>query len=188
MPSSTGDVTQLLIDWSGGDQTALEKLMPIVYGELRRLASNYLRKERQGHTLQTSDLVNEAYLRLVDYKNLEWRNRAQFFAVAAQAMRRILVDYARKRRYAKRGGGTLAVPLDDSAVLSRERSADLVALDDALNTLASVDPRKSRIVELRFFAGLNIEETAEVLGVSPGTVMRDWTIAKGWLYREMLRS
>src|SRR3989442_4173317 len=185
MTSTPQDVTQLLLAWGDGDQAALENLMPLVFEELRRLAHRYMRRERPDHTLQTSALVNEAYLRLVEQKGVQWQNRAQFFGIAAQLMRRILVDYARMRRYAKRGGAVRPVQLDEAMIVSEERAADVVALDDALKSLAEIDPRKSQIVELRFFGGLSIEEAAEVLKVSPGTVMREWTLAKAWLRREM---
>jgi RNA polymerase sigma factor (TIGR02999 family) len=181
------DVSRLLIAWSNGDEEAHEQLMPLVYEELRRLAHRHLGRERAGHTLQTTALVHEAYLRLVDQKEVRWQNRTHFFAVAAQMMRRILVDYARSRRFAKRGGGAQQVSLDEAMVVSNERAADVVALDEALNALAEFDERKSRMVELRFFGGLSIEETAEVLKVSPGTVMRDWTLTKAWLQRELRR-
>jgi len=179
------DVTQLLVAWTGGDAAALDELMPLVYEELRRLAHHYMSRERPGHTLHTSALVNEAYLRLVDQKNIHWQNRAHFFGIAARLMRQVLVDYARQRRYVKRGGDARRVSLDEAMIVSEERAADVVALDDALNSLAEIDPRQSQIVELRFFGGLNIEETAEVLKVSPGTIMREWTLAKAWLRREM---
>ena len=179
------DVSELLMDWSNGNRTALDRLMPLVYDELHRLAARQIRKESPGHTLQTTVLVNEAYLRLVDQTRVRWQNRAQFFGIAAQLMRRILVDYARNRDYLKRGGGVQNVSLEEVAVVSPERSAEVVAVDDALNGLASLDPRKSQIVELRFFGGLSIEETAEVLKVSPGTIMREWTLAKAWLHREI---
>lgn len=179
------DVTQLLIAWSSGDQAARDRLMSVVYEELHRLARRYMRRESPGHTLQTSALVNEAFLRLVDQRNVHWQNRAHFFGIAAQMMRRILVDYARSRSYAKRGGGERALPLDEGLIVSEERSAEVVAVHEALEELAKFDPRKSQIVELRFFGGLTIEETAEVLGVSPGTVMSDWTMAKAWLRREI---
>ena len=181
--SPSQPVTQLLIAWGNGDQTALDQLMPLVYNELHRLAGRYMRRERAGNTLQTSALVNEAYLRLVDQKDVQWQNRAHFFAIAAQLMRRILVDHARQRQHLKRGGGARRVTLNDTLIISDERAADVVALDDALNNLATIDPRKSQMVELRFFAGLSIEETADVLAVSPGTVMRDWTLTKAWLQR-----
>jgi len=182
--AAQGDITTLLKAWSDGDQTALEKLTPIVYKELHRLAGRYMKGERPGHSLQTTALVNEAYMRLVDYKRMEWQNRAHFFAVSAQLVRRILVEHARRRNL-KRGGGIRHVSLDEVAVTGSGRSADLVALDDALNTLARLDPRKERVVEMRFFGGLSVEETAEVLKVSPVTVMRDWSTAKAWLYREL---
>jgi RNA polymerase sigma factor (TIGR02999 family) len=183
--SSPRGVTQILVAWGNGDRHALEELMPLVYRELRRLAHGRLRGERPGHTLQTTALVHEAYLRLVDQREANWKNRAQFFAVAAQMMRRILVDYARARQYGKRGGGAQQVKLDEAMVVSSDRAAEVVALDEALLRLAELDSRKSRLVELRFFGGMSIEETAEILGVSPGTVMRDWTLAKAWLQREM---
>jgi RNA polymerase sigma factor (TIGR02999 family) len=179
------DVTQLLVAWSDGDQAARDRLMSVVYEELHRLAQRYMRRESPGHTLQTSALVNEAFLRLVDQRNVHWQNRAHFFAIAAQMMRRILVDYARSRNYAKRGGGERALSLDEGLIVSDERSAEVVAVHEALEELAKFDARKSQIVELRFFGGLTIDETAEVLGVSPGTVMSDWTVAKAWLRREI---
>ena len=178
-------VTQLLVRWREGDRRALDELMPLVYEELRRLAAHYMRGERPGHTLQTSALVNEAYLRLAAHEEIQWQDRAHFFAVAAQAMRRILVDHARRRGNQKRGGGAPRVALDEALIVSAERVAEVVALDDALARLAEIAPRKSQLVELRFFGGLSIEEAAEVLGVSPGTVMRDWTFAKAWLRREI---
>jgi len=186
MAASPQQVTQLLVAWGGGDEAALDELMPLVYEELRRLAHQCMSRERPGHTLHTSALVNEAYLRLVDGKKIHWQDRAHFFGIAARLMRQILVDYARRRRYAKRGGDARRVPLDEAMIVSEERAADVVALDDALKSLAEIDPRKSQIVELRFFGGLSIEEAAEVLKVSPGTVMRDWTLAKAWLRREMM--
>jgi RNA polymerase sigma-70 factor, ECF subfamily len=184
-PPSPIEVTSLLVAWGNGDKQAMEQLMPLVYEELRRLASRHLGRERAGHTLQTTALVHEAYLRLVDQREADWQNRAHFFAVAAQMMRRILVDYARARRFAKRGGGARQVSLDEALVISDERAAEVVALDEALIALAEFDERKSNMVELRFFGGLSIEETAEVMGISPGTVMRDWTLAKAWLQREI---
>src|SRR5438128_1608283 len=183
--SSPKQISQLLVAWGNGDQGALQELMPLVYRELRRLAHGCLGHERQDHTLQTTALVHEAYLRLVDQQEASWKNRAQFLAVAAQMMRRILVDYARARQYGKRGGGAQHVQLDEAMVVSSDRAAEVVALDEVLMRLAEVDPRKGQVVELRFFGGLSIEETAEILGVSPGTVMRDWTLAKAWLQREM---
>jgi RNA polymerase sigma factor (TIGR02999 family) len=185
MSASPPEVTQLLVAWSNGDRVAGEELMPLVYDELHRLAHQYMRKERPDGILQTSALVNEAYLRLIDQKDVQWQNRAHFFGIAAQMMRRILVDHARGRQSAKRGGGAHLVPLDEGLIVSNERNAEVLALDETLKTLAALDKRKSQIVELRFFGGLSIEETAEVLAVSPGTVMRDWTLAKAWLLREM---
>jgi RNA polymerase sigma-70 factor (ECF subfamily) len=185
MTASPNDFTQLLVAWSNGDQSARDELMPLVYDELHRLAHRYLKKERPGHTLQTSALVNEAFVRLVNQREVQWQCRSQFFGIAAQMMRRILVDYARNRRYAKRGGNPLQVSLNDDVIVSKQRSADVVALDEALTEFAALDSRKSQVVELRFFGGLSIEETAEVLAVSPGTVMRDWTLAKAWLKRAM---
>src|SRR5262245_19245910 len=182
---SSSKVTQLLVAWGRGDQSARDELMTLVYDELHRLAHRYMRREQPGGTLQTSALVNEAYLRLIDQKSVKWQNRAHFFGIADQMMRRILVDYARSRGNQKRGGDALRITLDEATVVSGDRAAEVVALDEALIGLALVDPRKSKIVELRFFAGMSIEETAEVLGVSPGTVMRDWTLAKAWLRREM---
>src|SRR5262245_49438992 len=179
-----GDVSSLLRAWSDGDQQALALLTPIVYGELRRLAHHYMKRERAGHSLQTTALVNEAYLRLLGYKRMRWQDRAHFLAVSAQAMRRILVDHAR-RRNAKRGANAEHVSLDAEAVLCADRSDDFAALDDALNGLAARAPRKVKVVELRFFGGLSVEETAEVLRVSPITVMREWKSAKAWLYREL---
>ena len=181
MTSSTNGVTQLLIAWGNGDETALDQLMPLVYSELHRLAHRHIKKERPGHTLQTSALLNEAFLRLVDQRGVHWQSRAHFFSIAARMMRRILVDYARSRRYAKRGGNAQQVSFDEELVVSRQVSADVLAIHDALNELATIDERKSKVVELRFFGGLSIEETAEVLGVSAGSVMRDWTLAKAWL-------
>jgi RNA polymerase sigma factor (TIGR02999 family) len=178
------DVSALLQAWTDGDQRALARLTPIVYDELHRLAHRYLKGERADHSLQTTALVNEAYLRLVDYTRMQWQNRAHFLAVAAQAMRRILVDRAR-RRNVKRGAGVDHVSLDGDAVLCTDRADDFVALDDALNTLAERAPRKARVVELRFFGGLSVEETAEVLDISSITVMREWKSAKAWLYREL---
>ena len=184
MDESCTDVSRLLRAWSDGDQSALEALTPIVYEELHRLAQRYLRGEREGHSLQTTALVNEAYMRLASYTRMQWRDRAHFFAVSAQVMRRILVEHARKHNL-KRGGGVQHLTLDEAAAVVPDRTADLVALDDALNALGQVDPRKVQVVEMRFFGGLSVEETAEVLKVSAVTVMRDWSIAKAWLYREM---
>jgi RNA polymerase sigma factor (TIGR02999 family) len=182
------DVTQLLVDWSGGNQEAMDQLLPLVYDELRRLANHYLAQERPDHTLQPTALVHEAYLRLVETRSRNFRSRAYFFGVASQLMRRVLVDHARKHRAAIRGGGLAKLSLDEAGDLPDGRELDLVALDDALNTLASIDPRQSRIVELRFFGGLSVEETAELLEVSPATIKRDWSWAKAWLYREIKNS
>jgi RNA polymerase sigma-70 factor (ECF subfamily) len=179
-----GEVTRLLEAWSEGDQNALEKLTPIVYNELRRLARHYLIGERTGISLGTTALVNEAYLRLVDYKRMRFENRAHFFAVSAQLMRRILVDHARRRNL-KRGAGVQHVSLEETAAIGPGRDENLVALDEAMHALAQFDPRKAQVVELRFFGGLSVDETAEVLKVSPVTVMRDWSTARAWLYREM---
>ena len=178
------DVSMLLCAWSNGDQSALKELTPIVYEELRRLAHYYMERERPRHSLQTTALVNEAYMRLVDYKRMKWQNRAHFFAVSAQVMRRILVDHARSHNV-KRGAGVQHVGLEEGATVGVDQAADLVALDDAMNALARLDPRKVQIIEMRFFGGLSVEETAEVLKVSPATVRRDWSIAKFWLYREL---
>ena len=183
MEAAPDGVTQLLINWRNGDKAALDQLTPLVYEELRRLARSFMGRERQNHTLQTSALINEAYLKLVDQDETNWQNRAHFFAVAAQIMRHILVDHARSYRYEKRGAGAQHVGLDDVQVVSEERAGELVALDEALTHLATVDPRKSRIVELRFFGGLNIDETAEVTELSPTTVQREWRAAKAWLQR-----
>jgi RNA polymerase sigma-70 factor, ECF subfamily len=183
---AVGEVSRLLRAWSSGDRSALDSLTSIVYQELRRLASFYLRGERPGHTLQTTALVNEAYMRLVDYKRMQWQHRAHFFAVSAQVMRRILVDHARQRNL-KRGGGVRHVSLEQVAVVRGARAADLVALDDAMEALARFDPRKAKVVELRFFGGLSVDETGEVLKTSPATVIRDWSTARAWLYREMTR-
>jgi RNA polymerase sigma-70 factor, ECF subfamily len=182
--ASSSGVTALLQAWSEGDRGALDRLTPIVYEELRRLARRYLRRERTGHSLQTTLLVNEAYVRLVDYKRMQWQNRAHFFAVSAQLMRRILVEHARRHNL-KRGGGLQHVSLEEAGEVGGGRTTDLVALDDAMNALARLDPRKAQVVEMRFFGGLSVEETAEVLKVSTVTVMRDWSTAKAWLYREL---
>ena len=182
--TAVDDISTLLRAWSGGDQGALDKLTPIVYGELHRLARRYMRRERPGHSLQTSALVNEAYMRLVDYERMQWQNRAHFFAVSAQLMRRILVERAR-RHNVKRGGGVPHVTFDETAVIGGGQDTDLVALDDAMNALARIDPRKVHVVEMRFFGGLSVEEAAEVLKVSAVTVKRDWRAARAWLYREL---
>ena len=183
VPSPT-EVSRLLVDWGNGDQAALDELIPLVYDELRRLAGRYMRRESQGHTLQTSALVNEAYLRLVDQKSVQWQNRAHFFGVAAQLMRRILVDHARSRSRAKRGGGAQMVSLAEPALISKEASK-VIALDDALSDLAEMDPRKSQIVEMKFFGGLTTEEVAEVLKITSRTVEREWRKAKAWLNRAL---
>ena len=188
MPAhSQKEISQLLLAWSEGDQSAFEQLAPLVHEELRRLAHHYMRGERPGHTLQTSALINEAYIRLIDWKNVRWQNRAHFFGVSAQLMRRILVDFARDKQYLKRGAGALKVSLGEAEDLTDCRNADLVALDEALSSLADVDPRKSQVVEMRFFGGLSVKEVAEVLKVSEETVMRDWRLAKVWLLRELGR-
>jgi RNA polymerase sigma factor (TIGR02999 family) len=184
MPEPNAAVTRLLVRWTEGDKQALEDLLPLVYDELRRLARRYLHQERPGHTLQSTALVHEAYLRLVD-QNVSWQNRAHFFGIAAQMMRRILVDHARSRSAAKREDGACRVTLDEGLVALKQRDLDVVALDDALTNLGKIDPQQSKIVELRFFAGLSIEETSEVLHISPATVKRDWAMAKAWLHREM---
>jgi RNA polymerase sigma factor (TIGR02999 family) len=184
MPSSH-EVTQLLVAWSNGDQAALERLTPLVYRELHRLAKGYMHRERPGHLLQTTALVNEAYMRLIDWKAVCWKDRAHFFGVAAQLMRRILVDFARARHQDKRGGAMRQVSFDEAAAVTVEQPAELIALDEALDQLAAIDPRRSRMVELRFFGGLSEEETAEALKVSPRTVRREWSLARAWLRREL---
>jgi len=181
------EVTELLLAWSEGDQDALDRLMPLVYGELRQLAQSYMRRERAGHTLQTTALIHEAYLRLIDTKQTRLENRAHFFAVASRLMRQILVDFARSRGYQKRGGGAQQVALDDAMVIGQPRDEDLVALDEALIALAEVDERKARVVELRFFGGLTEAEMSETLKVSPETVRRDWRLAKSWLLLKLSR-
>jgi RNA polymerase sigma factor (TIGR02999 family) len=185
MTGQSDELTQLLNSWSNGDDQALDKLIPLVYAELRKLARRHMGRENPDHTLQTSALINEAYLKLIDQQSVQWQNRAHFFAVAAQVMRHILIDHARAQRFAKRGAGAAKVSLDETAVLTDERASELVALDDALTTLASLDSRKSRIVELRFFGGLSIEETAEIMKISPVTVTREWRAARAWLRQEM---
>ena len=184
---SRKELTGLLQAWSDGDQAALDKLAPLVFAELKRLARRHLAAEGSPHTLESGALVNEAYLRLVDWKNVRWQNRAHFFAVSATMMRRIIVDYARSRGYQKRGGGLRPLPLQETAVASKNRAREFVALDEALNRLAELDARKSKVIELRFFGGLSVEETAMVLGVSEITVMRDWQFARSWLERELSR-
>ena len=185
MTASPNDVTQLLVDWRNGDTQALDRLMPLVYDELRRIASRYMKREREGHTLQTTALVNEAYLRMVGQHDVNWQNRAHFFAVAASVMRHLLVDHARARGRVRRGADPQQVSLDEAAVVSNQKGEELLALDEALTRLASIDSRKVKIVELRYFSGLTAEETAEVLGVSEITVKREWLKAKAWLYREL---
>jgi RNA polymerase sigma factor (TIGR02999 family) len=185
MEAAPHQVTRLLQEWNDGNETALEQLMPLVHDELHRLAHQHMRREGPGHILQTSALINEAYLRLVDQPQMRWENRNHFFGIAARLMRRILVDDARKRNSAKRGGSLIPVPLDEAPSLAQEQAANVTALDEALKTLETIDVRQGQIVELRFFGGLSIEETANVLQVSPGTVMRDWTFARAWLRNEM---
>ena len=183
--TSTHEVTQLLIEWSNGDKAALDKLMPLIHDELRRLAHHYMSRERGDHTLQTTALVNEAYLRLVNRKDAHWQNRTHFFAIAATLMRNILVDHARTHAYAKRGGGAHKIELDEAMIVSQQRAAEVIALDEVLKKLAVFDPQQSQVVELRFFGGLTIEETAEVLDLSPATIKREWSTAKAWLYHEL---
>lgn len=187
MTPAPHEITGLLVAWGGGDESALERLIPLVYDELRQLAHRYMSRERPGHSLQTTALVNEAYLRLVDWKDVQWQNRAHFFAVSAKMMRRILVDFARDRQYLKRGGGALQVSLAEASAFIDCRSSDLVALDEALTALTEMDHRKGQVVEMRFFGGLSVKEVAEVLKVSEETVMRDWRLAKVWLFRELGR-
>ena len=181
---SSKEITHLLVAWSEGDESALQQLAPLIHSELHRLAHNYMSRERPGHLLQTSALINEAYVRLIDWKNVRWQNRAHFFGVAAQLMRRILVDFARERKYFKRGGGALPVSLSEAALVVQQ-SSDFVALDEALKALGEIDSRKVQVVEMRFFAGLSVEEIAELLSVSKETVMRDWRLAKVWLLRQL---
>ena len=178
-------ITQMLVDWSEGDRAALDQLTPLVYGELHRLAHHYMNRERAGHTLQTSALVNEAFMRLVDQRNVRWNSRAHFFAIAAQMMRRILVDYARSHLYAKRGAGAVHVSLDQVGLAAQEPTAEVTALDEALTALAAIDPQQARVVELRFFGGLTIKETSEVMKISVDMVKREWSTAKAWLFRAM---
>jgi len=187
-PGSGSDVTQLLVNWGNGDQQALEDLLPLVYDELRRLAGAYLRRERSGHTLQSTALVHEAFLKLVQQRDVHWRNRAHFFGIAAQMIRRILVDHARMGLAEKRGSGGIKVELNDVMAIASQREIDVLELDAALAKLTQMDERQSRIVELRFFAGMSVEETAEVMQLSPATVKREWSSAKAWLFREMSRS
>ena len=185
MDETAAGVTRLLLAWRGGDERALERLIPLVYGELRRLAGRYLSRERAGHTLETHDLIHEAFLRLIDQRQVDWRNRSHFFAIAAQMMRRILVDHARRRGYRKHGGDVRRLMLDDVPDLAAQRDTDLVALDEALSELAEVDGELAKIVELRFFGGLEHDEIAAALGVSNPTVRRRWRMAKAWLYRRL---
>lgn len=183
---SAGNLTSLLIEWQEGDPTALDRLTPLVYDELRRIAHRYVRRERNGHTLETTALVNEAYVRLAGSKNIAWENRSHFFAATAQVMRHVLIDHARKRLYAKRGGDIQHVPLDEAvSQMTSQRADELMVLNEALDELAKLDPRKARVVEMRYFAGLSLEETAEVLNISLMTVRRDWRAAKAWLFRRM---
>ena len=184
-PSPTHEVTRLLVAWGEGDRAALDRLMPLVHAELRRLARHYVSRERPGHTLQTTALVNEAYLRLVEQEGMRWENRAHFFGIAARLMRQILVDHARGRQAAKRGGGQCRLSLSRADRLASRPDVNLLALDEALGRLEAIDPQKSRVVELRYFGGLGIEETAEVMGVSPATVNRDWSMARAWLRGEL---
>ena len=184
-PTHQHQITQLLAEWSDGNQAALDELYPLVYNELHRLARRYMSRERKGHTLQTTALINEAYVRLVDQKNVHWANRSHFFAISAQIMRRILIDHARRHAYAKRGGGAQQVSLDDVAMVARDLSSDLVQLDEALKTLAKMDARRCHVVELRYFGGLSNEEIAGVLKVSENTVTRDWNLARAWLYQHL---
>jgi len=181
-------ITQLLAEWSGGNQAALDELYPLVYEELHRLARRYMSRERRGHTLQTTALINEAYVRLVDQRNVRWANRSHFFAISAQIMRRILIDHARRHAYAKRGGGAQQVSLEEVAMVAREAGSDLIKLDEALKILAKMDPRRCHVVELRYFGGLSNEEIAGVLKVSENTVTRDWNLARAWLYQQLTGS
>ena len=185
MAPSSGDVTKLLLAWSDGDPVALEGLLAVVYAELRQIAARYLNRERPGHVLQPTALVHEAYLKLIDQDRVHWQNRAQFFGVAAQLMRRVLVDHARMRQADKRGGGATMLPLDDAAGASAPPSVDVIAVDRALTRLTAAYPAQGRLVELRYFGGLTIEETSEVLGLSPATIKRQWTVARAWLYRDL---
>jgi RNA polymerase sigma factor (TIGR02999 family) len=187
-PGSVDDITALLLSWGRGDEAALQQLIPLVHRELHQIARRCLKGERPGHTLQPTALVNEAYLRLVDVRRVSWQNRTHFLAMSARLMRRVLVDFARARRYQKRGGGVMKVSLDEAHGVATERGQDLVALDEALITLSAIDDRKARVIELRFFGGLTVEETAAVLDVSRDTVLRDWRLARAWLMQELLKS
>ena len=182
------EITQLLAEWSDGNQSALDELYPLVYEELHKLARRYMSRERKGHTLQTTALINEAYVRLVDQRNVHWANRSHFFAISAQIMRRILIDHARRHAYAKRGGGAQQVSLEEVAVVAREQSSEILRLDEALKILAKMDPRRCHVVELRYFGGLSNEEIAGVLKVSENTVTRDWNLARAWLYQQLTGS
>jgi RNA polymerase sigma factor (TIGR02999 family) len=185
---SPHEITQLLADWSNGNQTALDKLYPLVYDELHKMARRYMNREQAGHTLQTTALINEAYVRLVDQKHVHWQNRAHFFAISAQIMRRILIDHARREHYAKRGGGAQKISLDEVAMVAVERASSLLLLDEALSRLGEIDSRRSQVVELRYFGGLNNEEIAGVLKISENTVTRDWNMARAWLYQELMET
>lgn len=187
-PRPEHQITELLAEWSGGNQAALDELYPLVYDELHRLARRYMSRERKGHTLQTTALINEAYVRLVDQRNVQWANRSHFFAISAQIMRRILIDHARRHAYAKRGGGARQVSLDETAAIALDDLSELLRLDEALQSLAELDLRRSRVVELRYFGGLNNEEIAGVLNISENTVIRDWNMARAWLYRQLTGS
>ena len=185
---SPHEITQLLAEWSNGNQTALDKLYPLVYDELHRMANRYMKRERKDHTLQTTALINEAYVRLVEQKDVHWENRAHFFAISAQIMRRILIDHARRHAYAKRGGGAQKVSLDETAIVASGPASSILLLDEALNRLTQMDPRRGQVVELRYFGGLNNEEIAGVLKISENTVTRDWNMARAWLYQELTGS
>jgi len=187
-PRQEHEITQLLAAWREGNQAALDELYPLVYGELHRLARRYMSKERKGHTLQTTALINEAYVRLVDQRNVQWANRSHFFAISAQIMRRILIDHARRHAYAKRGGGARQVSLDETATMTQGDFSEFIRLDEALKSLAQLDPRRSQVVELRYFGGLNNEEIAGVLNISENTVIRDWNMARAWLHRQLTGS
>lgn len=187
-PRQEHQITELLAEWSGGNQAALDELYPLVYDELHRLARRYMSRERKGHTLQTTALINEAYVRLVDQRNVQWANRSHFFAISAQIMRRILIDHARRHAYAKRGGGAQQVSLDETAAIALDNLSEFLRLDEALQSLAELDPRRSRVVELRYFGGLNNEEIAGVLNISENTVIRDWNMARAWLHRQLTGS
>ena len=182
---ATPDITRLLVEWGGGDQAALDELMPVVHAELQKLAHSYMRRENFAHTLQTTALVNEAYLRLIDQKSVQWQSRAHFFGIAAQMMRRILIDHARSHEYAKRGGKAAKISLDDVAEISDEKATEMIALDEALTELTKIDARRGRVVELRYFGGLSNDEIAAVLQISVNTVLRDWNLAKAWLHRTL---